>query len=534
MPLDDLQRTERITIAARFVAVAWAAIQTFTYDPSVPVPAGTRSTALVLATIALAFNLCALVAHRRVTTLRQAQVLAAAGLIFDVLMISSFVWLYTFNPDAVVWTALYVLPLEGALRFRFVGAMATSAGMSVLYGAREVWGADRYGHDLDWNGITFRMGIGALIALVAGLMARDLFRERTRLAQALEQLERADGLRSALVSSLATNDRNPVAIILAEAAAEAVDGTRSRVRQFLPGGGEHCYVWPPDARGDHFDCVVDAVYQDVTVGDISVAKAPGQAVTDKDRQLLAELASHAGLALHNLRLTAELHEKVGELRASRQRIVSAQDRERRRMERDIHDGAQQQLVALSMGLNLAGDLVADDPDEARRLIAQLRADAHEALETLRNLARGLFPRVLTDFGLVPALEAHLTKMGAPPLMCDEELATARFDPQLEAALYFCCLEALQNAAKHAPGAPPSVRLTSVGGSLQFSVSDNGPGFEPSDAHHGSGLRNLADRLEALGGSLDLRSAPGQGTTVAGRVPIVQTTSFAAARGGDRG
>jgi signal transduction histidine kinase len=147
------------------------------------------------------------------------------------------------------------------------------------------------------------------------------------------------------------------------------------------------------------------------------------------------------------------------------------------------------------------------------------AQAREALGTLRDLARGIYPPALADRGLAAALEAHLAK--ACPgvrLSVDAATATARFAPQTEAAVYFCCLEALQNRAKHAGNAPATVRLALDNGWLAFTVADRGPGFDVATTHMGSGLQNMADRLAALDGMLEVRSQPGQGTTVQGRVP----------------
>ena len=365
------------------------------------------------------------------------------------------------------------------------------------------------------------MGIGLLIAIVAGAMAEDLIRQRMRLADAVDQLQRSDRFRSDLVSSLSSDARSPVAIILAEAAAKAVGGVRSRVRLFLPGGRQHCYVWPPDTReDDSFDRTVTVVHRGDEIGDISVAKADGSSIAPEEDKLLVDLASQAGLALRNLRLADELEERLVELQASRQRFVTAQDQELRRVERDIHDGSQQQLVALAINLGLAKTLVGEDPVGAESLLEQLKGDAREALETLRDLARGLFPPLLVDSGLVPALQSHVAKMDLQAEVHADSKAVARFDPRVETAVYFFCREGLQNAAKHAPGHPVTVRLVVQDGWLGFSVSDDGPGFDPSTVTEGTGLRNLADRVEALGGHLEIRSAPGQGTTIAGQVPAM--------------
>jgi signal transduction histidine kinase len=181
---------------------------------------------------------------------------------------------------------------------------------------------------------------------------------------------------------------------MAEAAARGVGGVRSRVRLLVPGGGEVAVGWPAGPTEGSFDRTVAVVHQGETVGEISVAKAPGETVSPVEQKLLADLASQAGLAMRNIRLTTELRQHLLMLQASRERIVEAQDQERRRIERDIHDGAQQQLVSMAVKLGLAERLLAKDPDRTAAMIAQVKAETHEALETLRDLARGLFPRVI--------------------------------------------------------------------------------------------------------------------------------------------
>ncbi len=518
--LEDLRRAERTLLVFRAVGAALAAFQVTYYD-RLPWPPRVQEAGYLLTAVLVLGNAAAWLAHRRAVTLRRAQRLAVASFSFDLLISAAFVWLFTFDETSAIWAVLYVIPLEGALRFRVWGAMAAWVGITVLYTAREIFGYERYGYELLWYSITFRMGIGFLIALVAGLMAEDLIRQRSRLSDAVDQLRRSDRFRSDLISSLAYDGRNPVAIILAEAAAKGVGGVRSRVRLFLADGREQCYVWPPETdEHDSFDHTVEVVHRGELVGDIAVSKPDGATMTGEEHRLLEELASQAALALRNLRLTGELEERLEELRASRARIVSAGDQERRRVERDIHDGAQQQLVALAINLGLAKSLVAEEPEEAERLLDQLKADARDALETLRDLARGLFPPLLVDRGVAAAVRAHIDKMGIAADVRADSVGDRRFHPQVEAAVYFCCREAIQNASKHAPGSPIAVTLVVQGDWLAFSVADAGPGFDTSTVGEGSGLRNLADRVEALGGHLELRSAPGQGTTVAGQVPAV--------------
>lgn len=205
------------------------------------------------------------------------------------------------------------------------------------------------------------------------------------------------------------------------------------------------------------------------------------------------------------------------MQASRQRIVAAQDA-RRRLERDIHDGAQQHFMAIAVNLRVAQELVWSDPDEDESLSAELGMHVEAALTRLRDLARGIYPPALIDCGLTAAVEAHITKACPDVKLAADGVGSNRYAPQAEAGAYFCCLEALQNRAKHATGAPGRVDPATEDGSLTFAVSDEWPGFDVDTTGTRSGLLNMADRIAALGGVLEVRSVPGQGTTVSGRVP----------------
>jgi signal transduction histidine kinase len=274
------------------------------------------------------------------------------------------------------------------------------------------------------------------------------------------------------------------------------------------------------------DRAVPVIHEGELLGALTVKKRSGEQLSPVEEKLLSDLARQAGLVLRNSRLTSELQARLdqisaqaAEIQASRQRIVTAQDRERRRLERDIHDGAQQQLVSMAVKLRLARELIDRKPEKAAEILDGVIPEANETLETLRDLARGIFPPLLTDRGLMPALEAHVAKYEVPArIEASNGVSATRFDPHVEAAVYFCCLEAIQNSTKHASGSPISVQLSARDGWLEFSVSDQGPGFEPTSIAFGTGLQSMTDRIQAIGGKFEVASALGKGTKITGRVP----------------
>ena len=268
----------------------------------------------------------------------------------------------------------------------------------------------------------------------------------------------------------------------------------------VPGGR------PPDLEGSRVFPVRD---RGELLGALTVAMPPAEPLSKTGEQLVTDLAGQAGLVLRNVRLIEELQE-------SRRRIVTAQDERARKLERDIHDGAQQQLVALSVKLGLAEQLASRDPEEARAVIGELKAEATDALDTLRDLARGIYPPLLADQGLGAALGAQARK--SPVEIRLEGDGLERYAPEIEAAVYFCCLEAMQNVAKYANATSATIRLARSDGHLTFEVADDGAGFDPTQAR-GSGLTNMRDRLEALGGSLRVEAVPDEGTRIRGRIPV---------------
>jgi signal transduction histidine kinase len=256
-------------------------------------------------------------------------------------------------------------------------------------------------------------------------------------------------------------------------------------------------------------------HQDELLGALAVVKPRGERLTPIEDKLVTDLAFQAGLVLRNLGLTAELLARLEDLRLSRQRLISAQDEERRRLERNLHDGAQQHLVALKVKLGLVAREA--EATALKQTLVAVQSDADEAIEALRELARGIYPPLLADEGLAAALDAHVRR--SPVAVTVEAVGLTRYAPDVEAAVYFCCLEALQNIAKHAAATSAVVRLTETDGELCFAVEDDGVGFDPAATLRGSGLQNMADRLEALGGRIEVASSPRGGTTIAGRVPV---------------
>jgi signal transduction histidine kinase len=233
----------------------------------------------------------------------------------------------------------------------------------------------------------------------------------------------------------------------------------------------------------------------------------------------AELAVHNQLLDSALQKSMDgLHRQAAELQASRARVVAAADAERRRIERNLHDGAQQHLTALAIKLGMVVDLADDDPALAGELLQEARGDVNNAVRELRDLAHGIYPPLLAESGLPAALAAAARRSTLPATV--DAAHVGRYPADVEATVYFCCLEAMQNACKYAGHeAALTLRVREDPGKLTFQVADNGTGFDAKNRGLGAGFLNMADRLGALGGSLQVDSAPRQGTTVSGTVPV---------------
>ena len=389
-------------------------------------------------------------------------------------------------------------------------------------------------------------GIGALVeahsttglsfaaAAVVALLFQPVVRRTRRLADRIVYGRRAtpyevlSAFSERLGGTYAADDVLPR---MARVVAEGVGADRALVWVRRDGRLEVVASWPTegdppgavDLEGGELPTLpgTDAAYpiedRGELLGALSVSMPASDPIDEAKSKLISDLAGQAGLVLRNVGLTAELRRRLEDLQAAQRRLVTAQDEERRKLERNIHDGAQQQLVALSVKLRLAEQLAERDPAKTKGALAQLQQDVQTALEDLRDLARGIYPPLLADKGLAAALEAQVRKSAIAVEVSPD--GVGRYDPAVEAAVYFSCLEALQNVAKYAEAATARVELAETDGRLTFTVHDDGRGFDPATTDYGTGLQGIADRLGALEGTLEIRSAPGRGTTLVGSLPV---------------
>lgn len=264
----------------------------------------------------------------------------------------------------------------------------------------------------------------------------------------------------------------------------------------------------------------------ILVGEAPEERAEGDdAADEEDDEENTTLARQASLAVQNARLATELQvrleeirETTAELAASRSRIVAAHESARRQIERDIHDGAQQELVALMAGIALARSQSIGEPGRLEETLADLQAEARHALDNLRQLAAGIHPSVLSDHGLVEAIEIRSSRMLiAVTVDCEDDVRPLRFSDEVEGAAYFFVSEALTNTLKHGSANRACIRFALDGGCLEVAVSDDGVGFDTKESA-GTGLRGLADRIEAIGGTFDVWSATGRGARLTARIP----------------
>jgi signal transduction histidine kinase len=411
------------------------------------------------------------------------------------------------------------LAISRGLAYGWLAVLVTALYVVLVVGAGSAIGRPA-GPDL-WLSLT--------ATVVVALVSLPL---RSRLQELANRL--VYGRRQAPYESLAgftrgLADRYAIGDVLPGVAAALGEGLRGRAAAVhLGDDGPAAAVWPPaaDLPGGPADAVVPVSHRGEVLGSLSVwTHAP---LTEGEQRLMSDLGTQAGLVVHNAALTAELERRLEELRASRLRLVTAQDGERRRFERDLHDGAQQDLVTLRMKLGHAERLVAAADPAAGELLAEVREHTAATLDSIRRLSRGLFPPLLRSHGLVPALVAHARRL---PLPTEVRGSAGPLPDEVATAVWFCCTEALQNVVKHARASRAWVvveeRGAADGRELHVEVGDDGCGLagEPGG---GAGMQNMADRLEALGGRLRVTSGNG-GTRVVGEVPLDTGPPVPAAR-----
>ena len=305
---------------------------------------------------------------------------------------------------------------------------------------------------------------------------------------------------------------------VAQAIATGTRSDRARIELLLPAGHSRAATWPAGATGP-FAPALSVNHQGEMVGRIEIGGGSDPGLTEA-------LTGQAGLVLRNLRLAAELDERLqeigaqaAELAASRTRLVTAQETERRRLERDLHDGVQQELVALIAKLRLARNQLARDPVLATGTLAELQAGIERALTDLRQVAHGIHPAVLGSRGLVEAVEAMAGRMPlGVRVEADDRVRGLRYAPEIEGAAYFVVAEGLANVLKHAAAGQATVTIEAENSHLRLEVADDGHGFPAGTAE--SGLRGLRDRVEALGGRLGVSSQAG-GTRLEATLPARQ-------------
>jgi signal transduction histidine kinase len=434
--------------------------------------------------------------------------------------------------QALAWLSIPVAIAVSVLQYRLyeldvVVKKALIAGvLLVIMGIVAIAVFATFGQFALWRGTP--RAVSVAVGAVIGLLFVPVLRLSRRVADRIVYGRRATPYEVLTAFSERVGDAYATEDVLGRMARILREGVgAARARVWLRVGGElrPAATWPPEDRapspmaleGDRLpglgdETAVEVRDQGELLGALSVAMPASDPMNPARERLVRDLASQAGLVLRNVRL-------LEEVKASQRRLVAAQDQERRRIERNIHDGAQQQLVALAVKMRLARSLATEDGERTAEMLDQLQVETQEALEDLRDLARGIYPPLLADKGLAAALEAQARKSSVPVEVVADGIG--RYAPMTEATAYFCVLEALQNVAKYAGASTAVVRLAQDAGHLTFEVRDDGVGFDPTPSGYGSGLRGMADRLGAVDGELTVQSAPGQGTTVRGRIPAIE-------------
>jgi signal transduction histidine kinase len=323
------------------------------------------------------------------------------------------------------------------------------------------------------------------------------------------RFDRAGAVTELVARLSAGADRGPA---LCDALADAFGDPSLQVAYWLP--ERRIYVDPEGHPVDLPDGTGDRIWTPVQRDGEPLAAIIYDAALADEHTLLETAGAAAGLALENERLHAELRARVEELERSRERLIEVGLAERRKLERNLHDGAQQRLVALALNIRLARDRLDRDPEDARELLSEAMSELESATAELRELARGIHPAVLSERGLPAAVRALAGRLPVPVEVV--ETPEERLEPRVEIASYYVVAEALTNVARYSGAGIAQVRIARANGSVLVEVSDDGIGG--ADPVQGSGLRGLADRVAALDGSLEVDSPAGSGTTVRARIP----------------
>ncbi len=398
--------------------------------------------------------------------------------------------------------------INRTLVFAFLGLFITTAYVLIVAGVGALVGST------DRSSLPLSILATAVVAVAfqpvrvqAQTLANRLVRGRRSDPNAvLSQL-------SALVAE--SSSIEPVLIRMLQLLVDAT-GTRAAAIYLSVGGERVLKARWPEGAGEVTGRAVPIKQQGERIGELIVVESP-ESLAGAIERLLTDVAVQAGLLLRNQRLTVELQSRVEELAESRLRIVAAQDAERRRLERDIHDGVQQHVVALMAKLQLARNQVHRRSALSTETLDEVREDAGRLLDELRELASGIHPVVLTDGGVVAAVRFRADRLPITVVLdTDPATRTRRYPERIEAAGYFIACEALANVLKHAAASRATVSILSGESSLTIRVADDGRGFDPSTAVR-SGLRGLQDRVEALGGELEVTSSR-SGTTLSASLP----------------
>jgi two-component system, NarL family, sensor kinase len=495
-----------------------------------PLATAIASAAGVLVVVAATGSVASFVARWRAADdaeRHQIRPMAFAGTGLIAVFVVTFPWQWLWIPAGMVavWIFLGTYAL-GIVRYRLhdldvvvnravvaavLAAGATAAYLAIVVGAGAIAGRGRD---------------STLVPLLAaGVVAVGFEPARRRTRQLVDRLLYGrDRDASQVLSDLADRLRasRSAEDVLDEVAGLLVRSTgadRVEITMDVDGGDHPVAAHGTVADGASPLVEVPVIHVDETLGRIRLwARARSDLAPDAD-ELVDRVASTLGVVLHNAALTAELEAQVAELRVSRLRLVRAQDEARRALERDIHDGAQARLVALRIKLGIAGSLAdAGRAEAVRGLLDELGVEVDESVRALRALGRGLHPPVLEGAGIGAALRAEARIL--PMAVTVQADGLGRYDPAVEAAVYFSCLEAIQNAAKHGRARHVAVHLSNGGEDLAFSVADDGCGFDAARTPAGTGLTNMRDRIGSLGGRFSLEASPGRGVRVHGTVPAL--------------